>query len=80
MKNHRNEDDLETAVSGGAVSRRWLLKRTAAISGGTIALAAFGVGLGSAAALASGPPTGDPYPAPGKVETALAAFDFDGGV
>ena len=36
------EDRLERAVEGGAVSRRWLLKNTANVAAGTLAVSALG--------------------------------------
>jgi len=41
-KNVDAGDGLERAIAGGAVSRRWLLKSTANMAAGTIAVTALG--------------------------------------
>jgi hypothetical protein len=41
-KNVQVEDRLERAIEGGAVSRRWLLKNTANVAAGTLAVSALG--------------------------------------
>jgi hypothetical protein len=49
------ENNLQNAVAGGCVSRRWLLKSTAKFAAGTVALSALGA---AAAGEAETPPAG----------------------
>jgi hypothetical protein len=45
MKSEKNlnaGDGMESAISGGAISRRWLLKNTANMAAGTLAIASLG--------------------------------------
>ena len=36
------ENNLRSAIAGGCVSRRWLLKSTATLAAGTVAISALG--------------------------------------
>jgi hypothetical protein len=71
------EDRLDRAIKGAAVSRRWLLRNTANVAAGTLAVSALGA---AAAELKPAPATGkastqhDPHANHEHVYTA-AAFE-----
>lgn len=52
-KGNENTDDLARAIEGGSVSRRWLLKSTANLAAGTIAVSALGTAAAEAKPLAA---------------------------
>jgi hypothetical protein len=77
-KNVHPEDRLERAIEGGAVSRRWLLKNTANVAAGTLAVSALGASAAESKPAAASQKTSSQHdPHANNVQTYNAAA-FDG--